>query len=111
MTSPSVTGQVTTLADGTHITNNPTPVLRGLGVAGNQVNLYYANTGGTQSLLGTTTVAANGTWYLVAPTALPDGTYQITTTQTDSLGGVSAPSSPQSLTIDTHTPTAPTISS
>ena len=63
-----------------------------------------ATLNGAQSILGTATATAGGTWSLTPTKALASGTYQLTATQTDAAGTTSAASVAQNLTIDTHTP-------
>ena len=90
------------------LTNVSQPTLRGLAEAGATVSVT-AVSGSTQIALGTAVATANGAWSLTPGHALADGSYQITATQTDAAGTVSAASAVQSLTVDTHTPTAPTL--
>ena len=90
------------------ITNVNQPTLQGLAEAGATVSVT-AVSGATQVALGTAVAAANGTWSLTPGHALADGSYQITATQTDAAGTISAASAAQSLTIDTHTPAAPSL--
>lgn len=60
--------------------------------------------------IGTTTANASGIWSFTTST-LPDGVYSISVTAADAAGNVSASSTPQSLTVDTVVPAAPTITS
>ncbi|VTP75386.1 Uncharacterised protein [Leclercia adecarboxylata] len=59
--------------------------------------------------IGETTVQPGGTWTWTPPESLPNGTYDLslTVTNSDGAGNESAPSQPVSITIDTDAPTAP----
>nr|WP_321985504.1 Ig-like domain-containing protein [uncultured Lichenicoccus sp.] len=86
---------------GDGITNVTTPVITGTGAAGDTITLYDRT-----NLIGTATVAADGTWS-VTTTTLPSGTNSITAIQTDIAGNGSTASAALSLTIDTAVPAAP----
>jgi large repetitive protein len=88
---------------GDAITNIVTPTLTGSGTAGSTVTVYDDG-----ASIGTTTVAANGTWSFVTPT-LASGVHPLTATATNAAGTASAPSLPTSVTIDTTAPTAPPV--
>ena len=83
---------------GDNITNVIAPVITGTGNAGDTVTL--SDEGG---VLGTGTVALDGTWSITTST-LAEGSHTLTATATDSGGGVSAASDPLLLTIDTTAP-------
>jgi uncharacterized repeat protein (TIGR01451 family) len=85
---------------GDNVTAVVTPILTGTGEPGSVVKIYDGAT-----LLGTTVVAANGTWSFTSPT-LTDGVHPITSTSTDAAGNISAPSAGLALTIDTTSPLA-----
>ena len=76
-------------------TNDPTPVIAGVGEPGATIAVSV----GGQSI--TTTVAPDGTWSVTVPTALADGTSTVTVTATD-LAGFTATAT-QQLTVDATT--------
>ncbi|MEX0283995.1 MAG: Ig-like domain-containing protein [Paracoccaceae bacterium] len=82
-----------------NITNDNTPTFEGVGVEAGATLRLFAN--GTQ--VGSTTVAANGTWSLTS-SVLVDGVYDFTATATDAAGNTSAASNALSVTIDTAPP-------
>ncbi|MFV0262383.1 MAG: BapA/Bap/LapF family large adhesin [Kluyvera sp.] len=82
-------------------TKDSTPIIGGRAEAGSTVTVYNG-----QTVIGTTTAAADGTWS-IAPSSLADKTYTFTATATDAAGNVSQASPPFTLTIDTQAPTAP----
>jgi Ca2+-binding RTX toxin-like protein len=85
-------GSVASVTDASSLT------LTGTAEANTNVSIYDGST-----VLGT--VAANGgTWSFVTP-KLADGTHAFTTTDTNSAGLTSAPSSPFNVTVDTVAPT------
>ncbi len=86
---------------GDDITNVTTPMITGTGTAGDTVKLYNGTT-----LIGSATVGETGTWS-VTSSALAAGAYNLTTTQTDVAGNVSAASSPLAVILDTSAPAAP----
>ncbi len=84
-------------ADG--LTNRPRPAIVGRGEPGATVTVRDGAT-----VIGTTVVAADGTWSL-APTAdLGDGPHVLSATVTDVAGNVSGPSAVLRVTIDRVTP-------
>ncbi|WP_419727803.1 beta strand repeat-containing protein [Lichenicola sp.] len=94
---------------GDHITNVTTPTITGTGTTGDTVSLFE---NGGVTAIGTATIAG-GTWSIHVSPSLADGTYSLTTTETNT-GGASASSPGLSLTIDATppaTPAAPTIAS
>lgn len=89
---------------GDHITNDSTLTLTGTAVANSTVKLFDGTT-----QVGTATADGSGQWS-VTTAALSDGSHSLTATDTDSTGHTSAASTALSVTIDTHAPTAPTMS-
>ncbi|MBK0098620.1 Ig-like domain repeat protein [Erwinia sp. S63] len=83
------------------VTNDSTPLLSGTGEVGAKVSIYDGTT-----LLGTTTVASNGTWSFISST-LSNGSHTLNVTQTDVAGNVS-PTASTVMTIDTVAPAAVT---
>ncbi|MEZ3500634.1 Ig-like domain-containing protein [Pantoea sp. KPR_PJ] len=81
-------------------TNDASPVLSGTAEPGSTVAVSDGAT-----LLGTTTVNADGSWRFTTP-GLAEGAHSLTTTVTDVAGNVSAPSTPFDFTIDTTAPAA-----
>ena len=88
-------------AKGDNITNAATPLIHGTGTAGDTITLLDG-----ADVVGTTTVAADGTWSLTT-SHLADGTHNLTATQTDAVGNTSAASGTLALTIESTTPAAP----
>lgn len=83
-------------------TNNQTPMVTGSTEANATVRVYV---GGT--LVGSATAGADGSWtYTFAPGDLSEGDNAITTEVENTAGGVSARSTPMTLTMDTTLPTA-----
>ena len=91
---------------GDDITNVATPTITGSGTAGDTVILSDTSASGVTTEVGTAKVAAGGTWSIVTA-RLAAGANNLTATQTDIAGNVSAASSPLALTIETATPGAP----
>ncbi|PJZ03879.1 Ig-like domain repeat protein [Pantoea rodasii] len=81
------------------VTNDSTPLLSGTGEVGAKVSIYDG-----AALLGTTTVASNGTWSFIS-TTLSNGSHTLNVTQTDAAGNVS-PNASTVMTIDTVAPAA-----
>lgn len=79
-------------------TNDNTPTINGTAEVGATVTIYNG-----AAILGTALVGANGSWTFT-PTALPDGTYTLSTTVTDPAGNVSGHSPDFVLTVDTALP-------
>jgi large repetitive protein len=88
---------------GDHITDASTLTLTGTAEANSTLKVYDGAT-----LLGSTTVNANGAWSF-ATASLTDGTHSFTTTDTDVLGHTSVSSSTVNVTVDSHVPAAPSI--
>ncbi|KFC91944.1 Ig-like domain-containing protein, partial [Leminorella grimontii] len=78
--------------------------ITGSGKAGSTIKIYDGAT-----LLGSTTVASDGSWSFTPASDLGQGAHSITATATDLAGNVSNPTSAFAFTIDTVAPTAPTI--
>src|SRR5690606_8105138 len=85
-------------------TRDTTPTLSGTGNEGDIVTIYNGTTP-----IGETTVQPDGTWTWTPPAGLPNGTYDLslTVTNSDGAGNESAPSNPVTITIDTDAPDAP----
>lgn len=86
-------------------TNDTTPTFSGQGNAGDTITLY--NNGIT--VIGTTTVGADGHWSFTPATPLSETNYSITVTETDAAGNVSQPSAASTFTVDTTPPAVPEI--
>ena len=86
------------------LTNVTSPVIDGLGTAGETIRLYDGT-----SLLGTTIVARNGGWSITPAGALADGVHRLTATSIDAAGNVSSASPALALTIDTAAVAPPTV--
>ncbi|MDE4081434.1 MULTISPECIES: Ig-like domain-containing protein [Enterobacter cloacae complex] len=84
------------------VTNDTTPTLSGSsGVAGGTISIYDNG-----RLIGTTTVAGNGSWSFTPDTALADGSHNFTATVTDGVGRTSEPTGGFGIVIDTKAPEA-----
>ena len=79
-----------------NITSDNTPTITGTGVAGETIKLYAPD----GSLIGSTTVAPDGTWSVTPTSPLPDGAQNLTVTATDAAGNTSQPATVP-VTIDT----------
>ena len=92
-----------TVGDG--ITNAAALTLTGTAEANSTVKVYDGAT-----LLGTATASGSGAWtYTTA--ALSNGAHSLTATATDAAGNVSSASNATAITVDTHVPAAPSITS
>jgi len=94
----------TGLSSTDNLTSNTTPTFVGApgsGLAGDTITLYEGST-----VLGTGTIAANGSWSVTAST-LGNGVHNISATFRDVAGNESAPSSALPITISTTAPAAP----
>ncbi len=89
---------------GDGITNDNKPAFVGTAVANTTVTLE--STGGL--VIGSATVAANGSYTVQATSKLADGTYSLVLTDADVAGNVSKQSPVFTLVIDTTAPAAPT---
>lgn len=84
-------------------TNDNTPTLQGTGLAGTTIHIYDNG-----QEIGTTVVAANGSWSFTPTTALADGSHSFSVT-TINAKGESEPSGSYTITIDTVAPEAPEL--
>ncbi|WP_407196947.1 Ig-like domain-containing protein [Enterobacter cloacae] len=100
----SVTGSI---ASGGKTDDN-TPLIKGTGAEpGNTITVYNGD-----KVIGTAKVQADGTWELQVTKALPDGTYNLTVKETDSVGNTTAASPEYIIQIDAGgQPLPPTLSS
>ncbi|WP_409247861.1 Ig-like domain-containing protein [Enterobacter hormaechei] len=89
-------------------TDDNTPLIKGTGAeAGNTITVYNGD-----KVIGTAKVQADGTWELQVTKALPDGTYNLTVKETDSVGNTTAASPEYIIQIDAGgQPLPPTLSS
>ena len=97
-------GSGETAISGGGSTRDTTPTLSGTGNEGDIVTIYNGTTP-----IGEATVQPDGTWTWTPPAGLPNGTYDLslTVTNSDGAGNESAPSNPVTITIDTDAPDAP----
>ncbi|WP_288486053.1 Ig-like domain-containing protein, partial [uncultured Novosphingobium sp.] len=86
------------------VTDDSQPTLSGTTEGNATISVYDGLT-----LLGTVTADAGGTWSFTPGIPLAQGSHSLTITATDTLGNVSAPSTPFLLTVDTIAPAAPAI--
>ncbi|WP_179038093.1 Ig-like domain-containing protein [Limnobaculum xujianqingii] len=96
----TVTGNIT--ANG--VTDDTKPEITGEGKPGATIKVYDGTT-----LLGETTVKANGSWSFTPSTELKEGAHSITVTMTDKAGNLTGPTAAFDFTVDTTAPTVPTI--
>ena len=90
---------------GDNTTNDTQPAITGSGATpGDAVTLY--DTDGT-TVLGTTTVAGDGSWSVTPNAPLSEGSHDLSVTMTDPAGNESDPSAALTLAIDTIAPDAP----
>ena len=90
------------------LTNNPTPVISGTGVAGDLITLKDA----AGTTICTATVSATSTWSCTPTSPLAPGTYDFTATQKDPVTGLTSPATPVAkVTVDTVAPSAPIVTS
>ncbi|MBK5143719.1 Ig-like domain repeat protein [Budviciaceae bacterium BWR-B9] len=94
----SITGPI---AYGSYTDENH-PVIYGTGYAGDTINIYDNGV-----FIGSTIVAADGSWSFTPETALNDGSHSITITQSNTDGSVSKPSDDLSFIVDTVAPLRP----
>ncbi|QFZ83301.1 hypothetical protein GFK26_11270 [Variovorax paradoxus] len=85
-------------------TDDTRPEIQGTGKIGSTIKVYDGAT-----LLGQTVVGADGTWRFTPTADLSEGAHAITVTATNLAGNVSDPTPAVNFTIDTITPTAPSI--
>lgn len=86
------------LTDG-QTTNDNRPTLTGSGTAGDTISIYSNGT-----LLGTTVVGQTGNWSFT-PSALAEGSNELTIRETDPAGNQSAPSAGFTIVVDTSSTT------
>jgi large repetitive protein len=84
--------------------NSTKPVITGTADAGTTINIYDG-----VRLLGTTTVAANGTWTFTPTADLKGGTHSFTVISVDSQGNYGTSSEPMSVAVGSTAPAAPVI--
>src|SRR3546814_16480946 len=84
------------------LTNDSTPLVTGTGEAGAEVEVSIDG-----AVVGTATVATDGTWELQPNDPLADGDHTVTAAQTDAAGNDSKPAQ-SDVELDTAAPTAPT---
>ncbi|POT27985.1 large repetitive protein [Citrobacter freundii] len=99
-------GSITGLIANNGITDDATPTLTGTGEAGSTINIYDNGI-----LIGMQTVDSNGNWTFTPDIPLSDGVHNLTLTQTDAAGNVSAETRVPTFTVDTTPPAAAVISS
>ncbi|QCA17382.1 BapA prefix-like domain-containing protein [Citrobacter freundii] len=86
------------------VIDDDTPTLSGIGVAGNFISVYDNGI-----LIGMTQVDENGNWTFTPDTPLSEGVHNLTLTQTDPAGNVSAKTTVPSFTVDITPPPAAAI--
>ncbi|WP_312119897.1 Ig-like domain-containing protein, partial [Pantoea vagans] len=94
------------LTDGA-LTDESMPQISGQGTAGNIITIYDNGT-----VIGSTTIDANGKWSWTPVTPMADGSHALDTTETDPAGNVSDASDAITIVVDTTPPaqsTVPTI--
>ena len=84
--------------------NSTKPVINGTADAGTTINIYDG-----VRLLGTTTVAANGTWTFTPTADLKGGTHSFTVISVDSQDNWGTSSEPMSVAVGSSAPAAPII--
>ena len=99
-------GDITGDIKANDFTDDTRPEIIGEGKADSVIKVYDGET-----LLGSTTVDAEGNWSFTPATDLSEGAHSITATATDKAGNVSAPTDAFTFTVDTVAPTTPTIDS
>lgn len=85
-------------------TDDTQPTLRGTAAGSARVDIYNGD-----DLIGSATVNAQGNWVFTPGSALGNGTYTFTAVAVDAAGNTAAESNTWAVTIDTTTPTAPTL--
>ena len=99
-------GSIKGLIGNNGVTDDATPTLTGTGEAGS-----YISISDNGILIGMVQVDDNGNWTFTPDTPLSDGVHNLTLTQTDDAGNVSAETSVPTFTIDTTPPEGAVISS
>ncbi|WP_249360484.1 Ig-like domain-containing protein, partial [Citrobacter sp. wls707] len=88
-------GSITGLIANDGQTDDATPTLTGTGEAGSTISIYDNGI-----LIGMEPVDDNGNWTFTPDTPLSDGVHNLTLTQTDAAGNVSAETSLPTFTVD-----------
>ena len=101
--SPPPAPLVTTPVNGTVTTNNHPPI-SGTAEPGSTVSVYLDG-----NLAGTAVANAQGQWTFSTPTALADGTYEVTAAATDPGGNTSVRGTASRFTVDSLAPAVPVI--
>ncbi|MEF3675252.1 Ig-like domain-containing protein, partial [Citrobacter freundii] len=99
-------GSIKGLIGNNGVTDDATPTLTGTGEAGS-----YISISDNGILIGMVQVDDNGNWTFTPDTPLSDGVHNLTLTQTDDAGNVSAETSVSTFTVDTTPPEGAVISS
>ncbi|HCA0686017.1 TPA: BapA prefix-like domain-containing protein, partial [Citrobacter freundii] len=99
-------GSIKGLIGNNSVTDDATPTLIGTGEAGS-----YISISDNGILIGMVQVDDNGNWTFTPDTPLSDGVHNLTLTQTDDAGNVSAETSVPTFTVDTTPPEGAVISS
>lgn len=99
-------GSITGLIANNGVTDDATPTLKGTGEVGSTINIYDNGI-----LIGMQTVDSNGNWTFTPDIPLSDGVHNLTLTQTDAAGNVSAETRIPTFNVDTTPPAAAVISS
>lgn len=99
-------GSITGFIANNGVTDDATPTLTGTGEVGSTINIYDNGI-----LIGMQTVDSNGKWTFTPDIPLSDGVHNLTLTQTDATGNVSAETRVPTFTVDTTPPAAAVISS
>lgn len=105
-TSVTITSDAGKLVDAAHPTNDTTPTLSGHvegAQPGDRVVIRDGNT-----VLGTASIADDGSWTFTPPNALIDGSHSITATVTDAVGNAGTPSAATDYIQNTVKPNAAT---
>jgi len=99
-------GSITGLIANNGITDDATPTLTGTGEAGSFISISDNGI-----LIGMVQVDDDGNWTFTPDTPLSDGVHNLTLTQTDAAGNVSAETNVPTFTVDTTPPAAAVITS
>ncbi len=86
------------------VSTNNNPTISGMAEPGSTVSVYLNG-----NLVGTTVANAQGLWTFNNPTALADGTYEVTASATDAAGNVGMRGTGPRFTVDSQPPPAPAI--
>jgi VCBS repeat-containing protein len=85
-------------------TSSSRPSLGGTAIPSTRIDVYADG-----KLIGSAQTSADGIWSMVPAAPLPDGTYSLTATSTESSNETSPPCAPVLLVVDTRAPQVPTI--